>query len=157
MRKLRSVAACVLTLGMTGVVLIGITSAGAQEEIRVDVTGGRGAFVDLDGDGRIDTGDRVTGRSGVLDPVSGERVGRAFVDCVAVTPIVVEQQKGTWLCTQLLALADGHIILQGEDPAGIGPNVLAVTGGTGVYRNARGEADQLDVEDRTEFTIHLES
>lgn len=41
MRKLRSVAACALTLGaMSGGVLIGIISAGAQAEpILVDLTG----------------------------------------------------------------------------------------------------------------------
>lgn len=158
MGKLRFVAACALTLGvMTGGVLIAITSAGAQgEPIRVGLAGGRSASLDFDGDGRIDMGDRVTGRSQLVDPATGERLGRAFSDCVATTGIVVEQQKGTWLCTHLLALADGHIILQGEDPAGVGTNLLAVTGGTGLYRNARGEADQGDVEDRTEFTIHLE-
>jgi hypothetical protein len=34
--------------------------------------------------------------------------------------------------------------------------VLAVTGGTGTYKDARGEADAVDVEERTEITIHLE-
>jgi hypothetical protein len=136
-----------------------MNSAGAQVEIRVDLTGGRVALVDLDGDGRIDTGDRFTGRSPVIDPASGESVGRAFSECIATTRVVVEQSKGTWVCTHVLALADGHITLQGEDPAGLREGaayVLAVTGGTGLYRNALGEADAVDLEDRTELTIHLE-
>jgi hypothetical protein len=76
-----------------------------------------------------------------------------------MTRIVVEQSRGTWICTYVLTLADGHIIVQGKDPAGLRggtPYVLAVTGGTGLYRNARGEADAVDVEERTEITIHLE-
>jgi hypothetical protein len=155
-RRMRFVAAFAVSLGaVTSGVLLGVTSVGAQAEIRVGLTGGRVAFVDLDRDGRIDTGDRVTGRSLVADLATGERVGREFADCVAMTRIVVEQQKGTWVCTHVLALADGHIILQGEDPAGVGSNVLAVTGGTGLYKDARGQADQVDT-DRTEFTIHLE-
>jgi len=157
MRKVRLVTACALTsAALAGGVVLGIASAGAQVELRVDLTDGRVAFVDLDRDGRIETGDRVTGRSLVVDPASGERVGRGLGDCVAMTRIEVEQQRGTWACTHVLALAGGQIILQGEDPAGAGPYVLAVTGGTGLFRNARGEADALDVEDRTELTIHLE-
>ena len=158
MRKLRSVAACALTLGaMSGGVLIGIISAGAQAEpILVDLTAGRATFLDFGGDGNIERGDRLTGRSPVVDPTSGDRVGISFGDCIAMTRIVVEQSKGAWVCTHVLALADGHIILQGEDPAGPGPYVLAVTGGTGPYKDARGEAEAVDVEDRTEITIHLE-
>jgi hypothetical protein len=157
MRKVRLAAACALTsAALTGGAVIGMSSAGAQVGIRVDLTGARVVFVDFDRDGRIDTGDRVAVRSLVVDPASGERVGRGLGDCVAMTRIEVEQQRGTWACTHVLALTGGHIILQGEDPAGSGPYVLAVTGGTGLYKNARGEADALDVEDRTELTIHLE-
>lgn len=156
-RRIRFAAACALTLGaVTSGVLLGITSAGAQESIRVDVTGGRVTFLDFDRDGRIEMGDRVTGRSPLVDPASSEPVGRAFADCVAMTRIVVEESRGTWVCTHVLALADGHIILQGEDPAGPGTYVLAVTGGTGLYRDARGEADAVDIEERTEITVHLE-
>lgn len=157
MRKVRLVAASALISAvLTGGAVLGVNSAGAQVEIRVDLTGSRLTFVDLDGDGRTDTGDRYTGRSLLVDPVSGERIGRSIGECIATTRIVVEQSKGTWVCTYVLALADGHIVLQGEDPAGAGPYVLAVTGGTGLFRNASGEADAVDVEDRTELTIHLE-
>lgn len=155
----RFVAANVLALGVvTGAVSLGAFSAGAQEEpIRVDLTFDRMVFLDFDGDGRIDTGDRATGRPQLVDPASGERAGRVFAECIVMSRIVVEQSKGTWLCTYVLALANGHINLQGEDPAGPGAYVLAVTGGTGLYKDARGEADAVDVEERTEITIHLEA
>ncbi|MCI0634766.1 MAG: hypothetical protein L0206_12745 [Actinobacteria bacterium] len=44
-------------------------SAGAQQEpIRVDVPAVGGVLLDLDDDGRIDTGDRITGRIRMEDP-----------------------------------------------------------------------------------------
>ncbi|MCI0634757.1 MAG: hypothetical protein L0206_12700 [Actinobacteria bacterium] len=69
-----------------------------------------------------------------------------------------ERQQGAAVCTAMIQLADGDITLQGPDPASFGASVFAVTGGTGLYRNARGEADVVDDPDpgRTEITIHLE-
>jgi hypothetical protein len=154
--RLMTVFALALAM-VVSVVALGIASAGAQgEPIRVNIPAGVGALLDHDGDGRIDTGDRFTGRSRLDDPNTGERAGRVLFDCGATTPIVIERQKGTWLCTYVLELPDGHITLQGEDPAGVGSHVLAVTGGTGLYRNARGEANEVDTELAEEITIHLE-
>lgn len=155
-KQLRLVAVCALAFGMvTGGVLLSVASAGAP--IRVDLTPGSTTFLDLDGDGRIDRGDRFTGRQRLVDPATDERIGRASSECIAMTRIVVEESRGTWVCTYVLELPEGHILLQGKDPAGLGPYVLAVTGGTAPYRNARGEADLVDVGfDLTEITIHLE-
>jgi hypothetical protein len=160
-RRMRLVTSCVLALAVPmGIASLGVVSAGAQgEPIRVDLgPGGRFAHLDFDGDGRTDTGDRSTGRGPVLDPATGDGVGRYFFECIATTRIVVEDQRGTWLCTIVLEMLDGHLILQGEDPAGVGPGVLAVTGGTGLFSNARGEADFVDVslDGPSELSIHLE-
>jgi hypothetical protein len=65
--------------------------------------------------------------------------------------------EGTWLCTDVLELPDGYIILEGEDPAGEGAYVLAVTGATGLYAGAGGEANATDVGDRAELSNALES
>jgi hypothetical protein len=151
------VSACVSVTAIAALVA-GTTSAGAQAEpIRVHIPAGVGVVVDLDGDGRIDTGDRATGRSRLEDPETAERVGRVLFDCVATTPIVIERQKGTWLCSEVLEFPEGHITLQGEDPAGVGTHVFAVTGGTGVYRSARGEATEIDTTHGEDITIHLEA
>jgi hypothetical protein len=147
-----------LMLGTATVIaMLGIASAGAQgEPIQVTIPAGVGALIDLDHDGRIDLGDRFTGRSRLEDTASGDRVGRVLFDCVATTAIVIEQRKGTWLCTEVLEFPDGHITLEGKDPAGVSTHVFAVTGGTGVFRNARGEANEVDTEVAEEITIHLE-
>jgi hypothetical protein len=157
-RSKRTVMASAMAMvTATGLVFAGIASAGAQgEPIRVSIPAGVGGLLDHDSDGRIDRGDRFIGRSRLEDPATGENAGRVLFDCLATTSIVIEQQKGTWMCTYVLELPEGHINLQGEDPAGVGSHVFAVTGGTGVYRNARGEADEVDTEVAEEITIHLE-
>src|SRR5262245_25431162 len=134
---------------------LGVTSAGAQGGIQVEIPDGGMRHVDLDHDGRIDKGERLSGRTRLNDPVTGTRIGSVLADCVATNAIVIEQQQGTWLCTATLDLADGHIVLQGEDPAGDSTHVFAVVGGTGPYRDARGEADVVD-EGTALVTIHLE-
>jgi len=150
----------VSTLIVAGVgagVMFGVTSAGAQQEpIRVNIPAGVGKLIDLDHDGRIDLGDRVDGRSRLNDPATGDRMGRVLFECLATSQIVVEQQKGTGLCTYVLEFAEGDLTLQGEDPAGVSTHVFAVTGGTGLYRNARGEAEEVDTLVAEEITVHLE-
>jgi hypothetical protein len=160
-KRLRFVTACALTLAVTVGLLLGPAPVGAQgEPIRVDLRAGdiRVALLDFDRDGRIEMGDRAVVRGPLVDPATGDRVGPSFWECVAMTRIRPELQRGMWVCTALLRLADGDITLQGQDPAGFGASVFAVTGGTGLYRNARGEADVVDAPDpdRTEITIHLE-
>jgi hypothetical protein len=101
----------------------------------------------------------VAVRGPLVDPETGDRVGSAFWDCVAMTRVVsFEPPRGSTVCTALIRLADGEITIQGPDPAGFGASVFAVTGGTALYRNARGEADVVDASDpdRTEITIRLE-
>lgn len=163
LKRLGLVTACTLVLGaMTGGLLVGITSVGAQEQpIRVDqrFRDVRVARLDFDHDGIIEMGDRVAVAGPLVDPATGDRVGSAFWDCVAVTRVVrFELQRGSTVCSALFRLADGDISLRGPDPAGFGASVFAVTGGTGLYRSARGEADVVDAPDpdRTEITIQLE-
>jgi hypothetical protein len=163
LNRLRLVTACGLTVGaVTSGLLLGTAPVGAQgEPIRVDQKFGdvRVARLDFDHDGRIEMGDRIAVRGPLVDPATGDQIGLAFWDCVAMTRVVrFEAQRGTTVCTALFELAGGDITLQGPDPAGFGASVFAVTGGTGLYRNARGEADVVDVPDpdHTEVTIQLE-
>ena len=94
----------------------------------------------------------------IVDPATGENVGPSLLDCVAQTHIVdAAACRGTWLCKVVLVLAEGNILLQGKDPAGDGPYTFAVIGGSGAYRDARGQADAVDTSTSTTFTIHLEA
>jgi hypothetical protein len=161
--RMRLGAVCGLMLvAVTGRVLLGITSAGAQgEPIRVDQRFGDPHFerFDFDHDGTSEMGDRIAVRGPLVDPFSGERVGLAFWDCVTMTRVVsFEPPRGSQVCTGLIRLTDGDITIQGTDPGGYGASVSALTGGTGLYRNARGEANVVDAPDpdRTEITIQLE-
>jgi hypothetical protein len=143
------------------VIVLNALPVGAQgEPMRVDLRSADAihALVDVDDDGRIEMGDRVAVRGPLVEPATGDPRGRSFWDCVAMTRIRFEPPSGRWMCTVLLRLADGDITLQGPDPAGFGASVFAVTGGTGLYQSARGEADVVDAPDpdRTEITINLQ-
>lgn len=116
-RGIRFVALTLVLAAATGGVSLAIASDGAEEEpIRLVIRAGegRGAFLDFNGNGRIDPGDRHDGWRPLRDPATGDRVGRSFAECTAMTRIVVEKRKGTWMCTYVLRLADGHITLRGS-------------------------------------------
>jgi len=92
-------------------------------------------------------GTRFVFSSGVYD-TDGNRIGHDGADCVQVNP------DGTFHCVISVQLPQGEISVAG---LANGPdNVFAVTGGTGAYRNARGEARAIDTEPgRAEVTIRL--
>jgi hypothetical protein len=86
----------------------------------------------------------------------GERVGESGGECVIVR---VEGQDATGNCVATLSLPAGQITLQGliTFTEGDPPFTVAVTGGTGRYRDADGEATietVSETEDR--FTIRLD-
>ena len=135
-------------------VAIGGVSASGGTSIHVLVHGNttKGAFFDKDGNGPT-LGDRVSSRGPLVDPTTGEHVGSVYGDCW-----VARQQirgQGFWDCTYLLKLAGGTITLQGLDPHGSGSSPFAVTGGTGVYKDARGDAVFTDTDLDTDMQISL--
>ena len=108
--------------------------------------------VDLD-DGLLELGDRVETRAKLFDAAAtDEQVGWAFGTCLVerrITPGV----SGLWRCTYLLKLAEGTITVDGLDPAGPGVYELGVTGGTGAYSVANGEATFTDTNTGTDMQI----
>jgi hypothetical protein len=86
-------------------------------------------------------GDRITAKVALKDESLSNRVGNAHLECVVQRRL---SGHGLFRCSYVLALQEGDIILEGLDPAGPGTYVLAVTGGTGAYRDARGEATFTD-------------
>ena len=90
----------------------------------------------------------------------GREVGEAGVVCT-VTEVVGPYDVLMLQCIGTLSLRRGQITLQGlievqgeEDP---GPFTVAITGGTGAYRGAGGEAVVRDVGDETIYKLRFDS
>jgi hypothetical protein len=146
-------ASVVLTLLAAGV--ISGTSAIAQGDIHVvmPLDSLTVRFVDLDDDGVLELGDRGEFRAKLFDAAAtDERVGWAFGTCLVERRITLPV-SGLWRCTYLLKLAEGTITVEGLDPAGVGTYELGVTGGTGAYSLANGEATFTDTNTRTDMQI----
>ena len=108
--------------------------------------------VDLDDDGLLELGDQVETRAKLFDAAAtDEQVGWAWTCLVErrITPGV----SGLWRYTYLLKLAEGTITVDGLDPAGPGVYELGVTGGTGAYSVANGEATFTDTNTGTDMQI----
>ena len=78
------------------------------------------------------SGDLLTFANPLYDADNAEKVGRNQGDCIRISP-----EKGTWECRWIAWLADGAITVEGafNDTK---PTTMAITGGTGMYSNARG-------------------
>lgn len=83
--------------------------------------------------------------------MDGERVGDEVGSCViaALSPEIVAN------CGLVVRLADGEITGQFATSPGPDPKPIAVTGGTGVYRNIAGEGTLVEFGDET-GTLTLE-
>ena len=113
------------------------------------------AFIDLGAAGPS-IGDRLVFSNPLYD-TRNQVIGRDGADCVVVRidPSQPPERQQVVQCTISVQLADGQITAQGLAQ---GPeNVFAVTGGTGVYRKARGEALARDIVplQEAEITIWL--
>ena len=81
------------------------------------------------------TGDLLTFHNAVFNATNAKRVGRDQGDCIRIAP-----SRGSWECRWVTRVSGGSITVEGAffDTRN---SVLAVTGGTGIYRNARGTMD----------------
>lgn len=157
-----------MTVLATTIVTAGLITAGlvtgtagpatAGNVLRLDATTEQFALVDHDGKGpgpgdQLVSSDRLT-RAGSTTPIG--------TDAVTCTVVNVTDTSMTCSWTMVVSLPDGQITLQGLS---VGPNrpptdaltfPLAVTGGTGRYRSASGEAEIVDNPDHTEkITVRL--
>jgi hypothetical protein len=107
-------------------------------------------FFDFDGDG-LGFGDRLTAVGPLFDQDQTKQVGTAYIDCSIVSPVL---EGGTYDCTYVLQFKDGAVTTQGIDPQGPSDVTFAVTGGTGAYRGATGQAENIDT-DVTDIIISL--
>ena len=146
-------ATVVLALLAAGVMGGAIATAQGDIHLVVPFDSVTERSVDLDDDGLLELGDRVETRAKLFDAAAtDEQVGWAFGTCLVerrITPGV----SGLWRCTYLLKLAEGTITVDGLDPAGPGVYELGVTGGTGAYSVANGEATFTDTNTGTDMQI----
>jgi hypothetical protein len=99
-------------------------------------------------------GDRLAAKGPLMNADQSDRVGKAHLDCL-VDRRISEPDHGVYNCTYVLELDDGLIMLQGLDPHGPGSTQFAVTGGTGSYSDASGEATFTDSDAGTDVVIEL--
>jgi hypothetical protein len=99
------------------------------------------------GDQGDSTGDLLTFHNEVYDRSDSRRVGTDQGDCVRIDPTA-----GTWECRWVTMLRDGQITVEGPF-SDVGDTILAVTGGTGVYRNTRGEMHLRSLEGGSKFAF----
>ncbi len=109
-------------------------------------------FNDFDHDG-LTLGDTLTAVEPLLDASQSQRVGTAYAECIVAGKVL---REGTPLdCTYVLKLKDGTITTQGLDPHGPSDVFFAVTGGTGAYEGATGQAEYIDTA-VTDIYIYLD-
>jgi hypothetical protein len=91
------------------------------------------------------SGDLLTFHNPVFGSHDVKQVGHDQGDCIRISPI-----QGSWECRWVTWLTGGSLTVEGPffDTHG---SVLAVTGGTGVYRNARGSMTLKSRNGGTEF------
>jgi hypothetical protein len=119
--------------------------AGGPSDDTIHVVFGPGShdeFLDFNGDG-LGLGDRFAAVGPLLDESQTERIGTAYLDCLIVSRVL---EGGAFDCTYVLKLKDGDITTHGIDPHGPSDVLFAVTGGTGAFREARGQARHIDTD-----------
>lgn len=125
--------------------LVSVSSAGPNvTRIHVIEHATTDTVVDLTANGDS-TGDLLTFRNEVFDQDDQQVVGTSHGDCVRIEVGV------SWQCRWTTTFEDGSITVEGPfyDAS---PSVLAITGGTGVYRGARGSMRLVARDDTgTEF------
>jgi hypothetical protein len=141
--KLRLYAAVFAIVGL-GVLVSGAAAATAnghgKRTLRIVATEIQSEFVDL-GTSGPSLGDELVFSEALF--VHGREVGTSGVVCTA-TQVTPPYDVLTFQCVGTLSLRHGQITLQGlievqgqDDP---GPFIVAITGGTGAFRGAGGEA-----------------
>ena len=103
------------------------------------------AVIDLTTNGDS-TGDLLTFHNDLYDESDTDVVGSDQGDCVRIEVGV------SWECRWVNILEGGSITVEGPF-YDTGPSALAITGGTGDYRGARGSMRLVSNEDGTEFTF----
>lgn len=102
-----------------------------------------GTFVDVDQSNGQSVGDMFVFQSDLIDPSTHAKVGTVEGHCVLITA-----SGDLSDCDASGILAGGQIRVSGPS-SDADTNVLAVTGGTGIYRNVSGQITIETIDDNT--------
>lgn len=145
-------AVAAVTVGIAAAQSARGAAGSAQQTIHVVVGPGPSEFFDFGQDG-FGLGDRLAAVSQLLDE-HGHRVGTSYLDCWVASPRLMDQSPLD--CTYVLKLRGGDITIQGIDPHGLSDVFFSVTGGTGQFAGASGQAEHIDSATRTDIIITLD-
>ena len=153
-------AAAVLLLGLIGVVSIAAAPQAAEpstaksKTLSFDVVFSPFSYIPVNPTRNPDSpfalGDEITFHDQLFS--KGKQVGDEVGSCVvvAVSPQVLAN------CTMVIRLAGGNISAQFVAIAGPTPKDLALTGGTGAYRDVGGDGRLVEFgNDKGSLTLHV--
>jgi hypothetical protein len=149
MRKFVIVAATALTLASGGVALASGDPAEVSGRTDIDrkiVVNGKTTqlnLLDLGHQG-FTLGDQIAFSDDLLSKPSGKPAGLDGGACTLIRVTDADAQTGTVQCLITYSLKGGQVTTQGlltlTNGGFLGTQVAAITGGTGLYANARGES-----------------
>jgi hypothetical protein len=132
---LTTVVAVLASALTAGAMALGSGSGGIVSPVRIHVvehpTTDRVIDIGAPGDS---PGDQLPFANPVFDAANRHRVGSDQGNCVRASA-----KQGRWECMWTTFLSGGQITVEGPFIDSKMNNVLAVTGGTGTFRNARGQ------------------
>jgi allene oxide cyclase len=134
MRRLLSIGAAVAAFVVLAVIVAAAAVPRVSEPMRIHVIehATTDTVIDTDQSGSDTTGDLLTFHNAIFDASDTHHVGRDQGDCIRINVA-----RGTWECRWVTWVGDGSLTVEGPF-YDTHDSVLAITGGTGAFRNARG-------------------
>lgn len=131
-RRATFMAVAILAASAIVVSLVSVSAAGPNvTRLHLIEHATTDTIVDLTANGDS-TGDLLTFHNTVFDEANQDAVATSHGECIRVEVAV------SWECRWVTTLDEGGSITVEGPFYDAGPSVLAITGGTGIYRSARG-------------------
>jgi allene oxide cyclase len=127
---------------------VAVSSPSSEKKIHVIEHATTDAVIDIGAPGDS-TGDLLTFHNKLYDSTDTHVVGRDQGECVRIDPA-----HGTWECRWTNILEGGQITVEGPF-SDLHDTVVAITGGTGSYATAQGDARLSARNGGTEYDIIL--
>lgn len=132
------------TLATACLLLATAAAPAAARELVVFNDAAHDRFVAAPGGGPEDPGAQILWNSPLTDE-AGEALGSSAGQCLRL------DAEGAYLCSTVFYLAEGALVMIGRQEVEPAPSLWVITGGTGAYLGARGEATAIPVEQRARF------